>query len=218
MRGKQSTTVPGASPVVFVVDDDPKLLRLVAQVLGAEGFIVETYVRGSDFLDKYQADRRGCLLLDIQMPDLSGPEMQRELLARQIDLPIVFLTATADVPTTVTIMKRGAADVVQKPFDTDRLVAAVRNAIARDARVFQERQQREEVGRRLAQLTPREREVMDLVVAGCANKQIAQRLKLSEKTVEIHRGHMMKKMAAGSVAELVHQSVIAAGGGVGRPS
>ncbi len=197
-------------PCVFVVDDDPKILRLVADVLEAEGWTVETYSLAGAFLDRYRSESCACLLLDIQMPGLSGPQLQRELLARDIGIPIIFLTATADVPTTIEVMKRGAFDLLQKPFDPEKLVAVVRTALAREAASVEQRLQIDAVRKRLAQLTPREREVLDLVVAGKANKQIARELKLSQRTVEIHRGRVMKKMEADSVANLVHQCVDAA--------
>jgi two-component system response regulator FixJ len=195
----------------FVVDDDPKILRLVADVLEGEGWSVETYSLANDFLNSYHPESCACLLLDIQMPGLSGPELQSELLDREIGIPIIYLTATADVPTTTKVMKRGAFDLLQKPFDPDRLIAVVRAALAREAASVQERGQLEAVRRRLAQLTPREREVLALVVAGMANKQIARELELSERTVEIHRGRVMKKMEADSLANLVHQCVVTGG-------
>jgi two-component system, LuxR family, response regulator FixJ len=192
---------------VFVVDDDVKILRLVADILEAEGWTIETFCRAGDFLNSYHPESCACLLLDIQMPGLSGPELQRELLDREIQIPIIFLTATADVPTTIEIMKRGALDLLQKPFDPEKLVAVVRNALAREAATAEDRTRMEVTRRRMAQLTPREREVMEMVVAGQANKQIARQLKLSERTVEIHRGRVMKKMEADSLANLVHQCV-----------
>jgi FixJ family two-component response regulator len=199
-------------PIVFVVDDDPKMLRIVADVLGVEGLRVESYSRGADFLAAYKPDQRGCLLLDIQMPGLSGPQLQQELASRKIELPIVFLTATADVPTTVDLMKRGAVDLLQKPFEIPVLLDSVRHAIERDAAGFSEKLQREAIQLRLDRLTPREHEVMELVVTGRANKQIAYELKLSEKTVEIHRSRVMKKMEAESVAELVRQCLMGVAG------
>jgi two-component system, LuxR family, response regulator FixJ len=194
-----------SAPVVFVVDDDPKMLRMVTDVLSAEQMRVEAYSRGDDFLSSYRPQQRGCLLLDIQMLGLSGPELQKELAARKIELPIVFLTGTADVPTTVDLMKRGAVDLLQKPFEIPVLLESVRLAIQRDATGFFEKTQRELIQLRLHRLTPREHEVMELVVTGRANKQIAYELHLSEKTVEIHRSRVMKKMEAQSVAELVRQ-------------
>jgi two-component system response regulator FixJ len=192
-------------PFVFIVDDDPKMLRIVSEVLSAEGIANQCFSRGADFLDKYQNQQRGCLLLDIQMPGLSGPQLQRELTSRQIELPVIFLTANADVPTTVELMKRGAIDVLVKPFDPPTLLAAVKNGIERDAVANTQKLQREVIQQRLERLTPREYEVMELVVKGRANKQIAYDLDLSEKTVEIHRSRVMKKMEAESVAELVRQ-------------
>jgi two-component system response regulator FixJ len=202
-------------PIVFVVDDDPKMLRIVAEVLGAESLQVQTFVRGEDFLSRYQIDQRGCLLLDIQMPGLSGPELQRELTTRNIELPVIFLTATADVPTTVDLMKRGAIDLLQKPFDVPALLASVRRAIEHDAAAFTLKLQREAIQHRLDRLTPREHEVMELVVNGRANKQIAYELKLSEKTVEIHRSRVMKKMEAESIADLVRQCMVGLTSGAG---
>ena len=197
-----------SQPVVCLVDDDPKILRLVSAILGECGLTVRTYDTAQGFLDDFRPGTRGCLLLDIQLPGLSGTELQGGLEARGIDVPVVFLTATADVPTTVTIMKRGALDVLQKPFDADALVAAVTNALARDAADAGERARRAEVLDRAARLTPREREVMNLVVRGMANKLIARELGLSDRTVEIHRGRVMEKMEADSVAELVRLSML----------
>jgi two-component system response regulator FixJ len=203
--------VSNSKSFVFVVDDDPKILRLVADVIEGEGWAVETFSHASDFLASYHPEACACLLLDIQMPGLSGPELQKELLAREIGIPIIYLTATADVPTTIEVMKRGAFDLLQKPFDAERLIAVVRTALAREAASAQQREQLETVRRRIAQLTPREREVLELVVSGMANKQIARQLKLSERTVEIHRGRVMKKMEADSLANLVHQCVLTGG-------
>ena len=191
--------------MVFVVDDDPKMLRLVDTLLRAEGLCVETFVNCGDFLAACTPDRRGCLLLDIQLPDVSGPQLQKQLGERGINLPVIFLTATADVPITVELMKQGAIDLLQKPFELDKLLASVRRGIELDAAAHVARVRRELIHRRLQRLTPREHEVMELVVAGRANKQIAYELKVSEKTVEIHRSRVMRKMEADSVADLVRQ-------------
>ena len=197
----------GSVPSVFVVDDDPLLLALVGHILKENGFLVCAFQRASDFLQDFQRDRRGCLILDIQMPGLSGPELQRELLARDILIPIIFLSATADVVTSIDIMKRGAEDLLLKPIESEKLVAAVRKALVNEQTAFDERRRREEFESRLQSLTLRERQVLDLVVIGHANKKIALELQLSEKTIEIHRSHVMKKMQAGSLAELVRQTV-----------
>jgi len=201
-----------SEPVVCLVDDDPKILRLVSAILGECGIPVRTFATAQQFLDDYRPGTRGCLLLDIQLPGLSGTDLHERMAADDIDLPVVFLTATADVPTTVTIMKRGALDVLQKPFDADALVAAVKNALARDAANAADAARRAEVLDRAARLTPREREVMNLVVRGMANKLIARELGLSDRTVEIHRGRVMEKMRADSIAELVRMSMFMSGG------
>jgi RNA polymerase sigma factor (sigma-70 family) len=211
--GIESIMGSDARPFVFVVDDDLKILRLIADILGGEGWNIETFSRAEDFLSDFHREPCSCLLLDIQMPGLSGPDLQRELLSRDIRIPTIFLTATADVPTTIEVMKRGAVDLLQKPFDPDTLVAAVRHALSREAEAARERARVEVIRQRMAQLTPREREVLELVVSGHANKQIARELKLSERTVEVHRGRVMKKMNADSLANLVHQCMISGSAG-----
>ena len=195
------------SPVIFVVDDDQNMLRLIVAVLEREGLTVRTYLNAREFLENFQATARGCVLLDVEMPGLSGLDLQQELQQRLIDLPIIFLTATVDVPTAVKVMKRGAMDLLQKPFETATLVSAVRCALTRDAERSILTQKYKVICHRRGRLTPREAEVMELVVAGNSNKQIAAHLHLSAKTVEIHRGRVMRKMEAESVADLVHQSV-----------
>jgi len=195
------------TPLIFVVDDDQNMLRLIATVLRNEGHVVQTYANSSEFLKHFRPEQRGCLLLDVDMPGLSGLELQQELATRLIDLPIIFLTATVDVPTAVKAMKHGALDVLQKPFEVPTLLAAVGRALEQDAERSDQTKRYKVICLRRSRLTPRELEVMDLVVAGNSNKQIAAHLKLSSKTVEIHRGRVMKKMEAGSVADLVHQSV-----------
>lgn len=195
------------SPVVFIVDDDPKALRILTNLLEGNGWAIRTYQSAADFLGAYQTTHCGCLLLDIRMPDLAGPELQKELLARQIDLPVIFLSANADVPTAVQLIKQGAVDIIEKPFDPDRLTTLVRETLAKRLTTVLERSQRDAIMARRAQLTPRECEIMDLIVAGMANKQIAFRLRISERTVEIHRARVMKKMNAKSIAELVRTSM-----------
>ncbi len=193
--------------IVFVVDDDQNMLRLIAAVLEREGLTAQTFSDAGEFLARYQPDQRGCLLLDVELPGLSGLDLQQELQKRSIDLPVVFLTATADVPTAVKAMKRGALDLVQKPFEIDSLIAAVRRALAHDAEISNAQSRYLQVLKRRNRLTPREFQVMELVVAGNSNKQVAARLECSPKTVEIHRGRVMRKMEAQSVADLVHQCI-----------
>jgi FixJ family two-component response regulator len=194
-------------PSIFVVDDDQNMVRLITAVLEREGHRVQSYVNASDFLGDFKPGQRGCLILDVEMPGLNGLELQDELRTRLIDLPIIFLTATADVPTAVKAMKRGALDLLVKPFEVPTLVSAVQRALERDALRSEETVRFEEIARRRKLLTPRELEVMDLVVAGNSNKQVAAHLNLSAKTIEIHRGRVMRKMKAESVAQLVHLSV-----------
>jgi two-component system response regulator FixJ len=194
-------------PVIFVVDDDPTMLRLIVAALEQEGFTVQTFTDAESFLSHFRPGLHGCLLLDVEMPGLSGLELQQELLSRLINLPVIFLSATTDVPTAVTAMKHGAMDLLQKPFEIATLVSAVRRALQKDAENSNASRQFQDLVKLRDRLTPREMEVMHLVVAGNSNKQIASQLTLSPKTVEIHRGRVMRKMEAQSVAELVHKSV-----------
>lgn len=192
-----------AGSIVYVVDDDASVRRLVAAVLGADGIRVEECQSGEQFLTAISPDQRGCLLLDVDMPGMSGPDVQQRLTERDVCLPVVFLTGVADVDTSVTVMRRGAVDLIQKPFKKERLLEVVRQALGLDLRLAAVRR-RQAVGRsRYDALNPREREVMGLVVEGHANKQIARRLDLSEKTIEVHRARVMTKMGADSLAELV---------------
>ncbi len=212
MHDQSSAVFHDPTPYVFILGCDEKTLRFVTQALAGDKLNLETYSSVQNFVKNYQPDRRGCLLLDLQMDNISGPALQRDLWAKNIHIPLIVLTMTADVPTAVEIMKWGAADLLQKPISSTRLLAAVHHAIKHDGDLFRKRKQRADVCRSLDRLTPREREVMELVVTGRANKQIARQLKLSEKTVEIHRSRVMRKMQVDNVPELVLQSVIAAGG------
>ena len=143
--------------IVFVVDDDQDMLRLIAAALGRDGLTVRTFSEAGEFLARYQPDQRGCLLLDVELPGLSGLELQQELQTRSIDLPIVFLTATADVPTAVKAMKRGALDLVQKPFEIQSLIAAVQRALAHDFEQSKAHSRYAQVLKRRSRLTPRRR-------------------------------------------------------------
>lgn len=196
---------------VYVVDDDEAMRDSMQWLLESRGFAVECYPTAEEFLAVYTSDRPGCLLLDVRMPGMSGLELYERLRSRNYRLPVIFITGHGDVPMAVSALKKGAADFIEKPFNDQELADLVENSLERDARARQERRQQESVSSRLLSLTPREKEVLGRVVAGKLNKQIADELSISIKTVEVHRGRIMEKVGAGSLAELV-QLVVAAEG------
>jgi two-component system response regulator FixJ len=193
----------GATATVFVVDDDPSVRRALTRLLRSVGLAVDAYPGAQEFLDAYDPARPGCLVLDVRMPHISGLELQQALAQRGVELPIIFITGHGDVPMSVRAMRAGAIDFLPKPFHDQDLLDAIQRAIARDAELRAARAVRSAVVRRVALLTPREREVLVLVTAGKMNKQIAAQLGASEKTIKVHRARVMKKMGADSVAELV---------------
>lgn len=192
-----------AGAIVYVVDDDASVRRLVAAMLGGEGIRVEQCLSGEQFLSVAVPEQRGCVLLDVDMPGMHGPEIQNLMRERNLMMPVIFLTGTIDVGTSVEVMKRGAIDLVQKPFNKERLSAVVRHALELDAKRAAVHRRQSIARQRYAMLNPREREVMEAVVAGLANKQVARKLDLSEKTIEVHRARVMAKMGADSLADLV---------------
>ena len=196
-------TAHAAGPTVYVVDDDEMFRQSLHWLLESVGLPVVTFATAAEFLETYRPGDPGCLVLDIRMPGMSGLQLQDELAARGVRLPIVFLTAHGDVPMAVAAVKKGAVDFVQKPYNDQRLLDVVQDALQRDAdtRATDERHQR--TAGLIAAMTPREREVMNAVVAGKTNKVIADELGVAVKTIEAHRARMMDKMGAGSVAELV---------------
>lgn len=188
---------------VYVVDDDDGMRRALTLLLSTVGYNTHAYARPSEFLAKLKSDEAGCLVLDIRMPEMSGLELQRQLNRSGCMLPIIFITGHGDVPMAVQAMKAGAFEFIQKPFRDQDLLDQINHALRHDAENRQNVARRADVLRRLETLTPRERQVMDLVVDGGANKVIAIDLGLSERTVEIHRAKVMEKMGARSVAHLV---------------
>jgi two-component system response regulator FixJ len=194
-------------PTVFVVDDDKAVRDSLTLFLASAGLAVEVFASADAFLAGYAPDRPGCLVLDIRMAGISGIELQEKLAAEGAILPIIFITGHANVPTAVRALKAGAVDFVEKPFNNQELLERIHRALERDARCRAVLDERGEILRRMARLTPREREVMDLVVEGCSNKMAADRLGISERTVEIHRARVMEKMESASLAHLVQMVV-----------
>jgi two-component system response regulator FixJ len=192
-----------ASPTVYVVDDDDGMRRALDALLSTVGFTTAVFSRPTEFLANFKVDLPGCLVLDIRMPDMSGLELQQHLNRMGSMLPIIFMTGHGDVPMAVQAMKEGAFEFIQKPFRDQDLLDRVNHALKQDAENRGTVARRAEVMHRVESLTPRERQVMDLVVEGAANKVIAIDLDLSERTVEIHRAKVMEKMGAHSVAHLV---------------
>jgi RNA polymerase sigma factor (sigma-70 family) len=196
---------------VHIVDDDASIRELLSWLMKRNGFAARVYPDARSFLAAYKPGGPGCLLLDLNLPGMSGLELQQALKAQGVLLPVVFLSGRADIPKAVRAVREGAIDFIEKPFDYKQVVDLVREALQRDVAASAHRDRKRRLAERLAQLTQREREVLDLVVAGRMNREIAEALDISIKTVEAHRAKLMEKLEVGSVAELV-QAVVAAAG------
>lgn len=195
-------------PTVYIVDDDEAVRRFLSGLISSVGLNVKTCASGQEFLDTYEEKDAGCLVLDVRMPGMSGLELQREMVARNIHIPVIVLTGHGDVQIAVQTMKAGAFDFIEKPFNNDLLLDRIQTAVLRHVHAGASTLKREDIASRMDLLTAREREVMEMVANGHMNKVIAHRLAISEKTVEIHRSRVMEKMRAKSLADLVRMVVI----------
>lgn len=190
-------------PHVFVIDDDAIVLKALERLLRSNGFTVETFTSPTAFLERPPYDGLACMLLDLRMPGLSGLDLQELMSRKGVSIPIIFLSAAADVPSTARAMREGAVDFLIKPVDEPQLFDAIARACARATTMQQRRRAEQDTEERLSRLTKREREVCDLVARGLPNKEIAYELGTSEKTVKTHRGRVMRKLEVDSVAALV---------------
>jgi FixJ family two-component response regulator len=193
----------GAAAIVLIVDDDAAVRRSTERLVRSAGFAVRTFGSAAEFLGAPPPDGPACLVLDVRLPGQSGLDLQRELTRSGVRVPIIFVTGHGDIPMTVRAMKAGAAEFLTKPYRRADLLAAIRAAVAHDLEARTERMETEALWRRYGRLTPREREVMALIVAGLLNKQIAGELSTTERTIKFHRAHVMEKMHAQSLADLV---------------
>jgi RNA polymerase sigma factor (sigma-70 family) len=192
--------------LILIVDDDAAVRRSLEDLIGSVGLEVEGFASAQEFLRRKRPDVPSCLILDVRLPGLSGLDLQKGMMEAAMEIPIIFITGHGDIPMTVRAMKAGAVEFLTKPFRDQDLLDAIQQALERDRKAREKRVAIEALRRRVDSLTPRERDVLDLVVTGLLNKQIARELGTSEATVKIHRHRMMEKMGANSLAELVRMS------------
>jgi len=203
-----SSSMGTAKPIVFVVDDDVWIRESLQTLLRDEGWHPETFASAQEFLDRPRAFIPSCLVLDISLPGINGLELQKRVAVERADMPIIFITGHGDIPMSVGAMKAGAVEFLTKPFNDEVLLTAIRQALERSRQALAQETKIQELLDRYASLTPRERDVMRLVVSGLLNKQVAGELGITESTVKAHRGQVMQKMKANSVADLVKMTAI----------
>jgi FixJ family two-component response regulator len=188
---------------VYIIDDDPSVRTGLTRIVKAAGINAESFESAGDFLISGKYKEHGCILLDVHMPEMTGPELQEKLIEAGSSMPIIFLSAHSDVPTTAKTMKKGAVDFLEKPVDQEDLMAAIQNSLEQDLETRSKRTEYNSILEQIKTMTPREHEVMTFVITGMLNKQIAAEMNISEETVKIHRGRVMQKLGIVSVAELV---------------
>ena len=208
-NGTRHSPMMSTRPIVYVVDDDAEVRDVVARLVESVGLAATAFSSAQDFLDSYDGSRPGCIVLDLRMPVMTGIEALTRFAERDIRLPVIMLTGHGDVPSAVRSLKRGAADFIEKPFNPQVLLERIQSAVAEDAVHAEADQRSATLEQRFSGLSPRETEILDLVIEGKTSKQIARQLGISDKTVDVHRTNLMRKVGVTSVAELVKLAVTA---------